>query len=184
MKLYTIGHSNHTIAEFIQLLNYYNINCIIDVRSVPASRYCHHFNKNAIRTTLESNDIKYAFLGDGLGGRQKDINVLDDNSMVDFEKVQQTSSFKQSIKYIQSIISNKKNTIAIMCSEGDPLKCHRFSMISPCLIDVGIEVDHILKDYTVKSQDELKVELAKRYKENVDIYKQHNKEIGYVHKNE
>lgn len=50
-NLYTIGHSQHTIEYFVKLLKMYNIGYVLDVRSVPYSKYAEQFN----REILEKN---------------------------------------------------------------------------------------------------------------------------------
>ncbi len=50
-----------------------------------------------------------------------------------------------------------------MCSESNPLECHRFSMISLALETDGFEVKHILKDKSIKSNLELEFQLLEKY---------------------
>jgi len=61
--LYTIGHSNHKIEDFISLLKRYEVTCVADVRSAPYSRYCPQFNKDVLAAALEAAGIAYMFLG-------------------------------------------------------------------------------------------------------------------------
>ena len=37
-SIYTIGHSTHPIEEFLDVLRAYNIQLLVDVRTVPRSR--------------------------------------------------------------------------------------------------------------------------------------------------
>lgn len=50
-----------------------------------------------------------------------------------------------------------------MCSEADPLDCHRFAMVSEFLNRNGFEVRHILKDRTLLTNAELEELLLKKY---------------------
>ena len=141
---YTIGHSNHPTERFLELLAKYNINVVADARSIPYSKYAPQFNRENIKLELKKNGIDYIFMGDLIGGKIDDPEYLKDGK-VDFEKLRYRPSFKSGInKLIQGIMNNF--IIAVMCSEKDPLRCHRFHSISKELKLEGILVNHILED--------------------------------------
>lgn len=71
--IFTIGHSNHDITDFINLLLANKIELVIDVRSAPYSKIYPHFNKNSLEVSLTKNSIEYLFLGDSVGGRSNNI---------------------------------------------------------------------------------------------------------------
>lgn len=54
-----------------------------------------------------------------------------------------------------------------MCSEGDPLECHRFSFLSRYLFEHNWNVEHIIKDTngetTTKRHDLLEREMVIQY---------------------
>ena len=75
--LYTIGHSNHKIEDFIDLLKMHEISCIVDVRSAPYSRYCPQFNLDMLTLDLRAADIEYMYLGDKLGARPASADCRD-----------------------------------------------------------------------------------------------------------
>lgn len=124
MTIYTIGHSNRSIDEFIKRLNDYDIDRLVDVRTRPYSRFCPWFNKNSLGEQLALQDIIYEFKGDNLGGLGENIN------------------YDETIGEIAELA--KIQRMAIMCSEADFKKCHRHTMIEPDLVKRGIEVEHIL----------------------------------------
>ena len=64
MKLYTVGHSNQTLEEFLSLLQCHGINCVVDVRSVPASKYAPQFNEESLKSFLKLHNIQYLAFGD------------------------------------------------------------------------------------------------------------------------
>ncbi|MGZ3593458.1 MAG: DUF488 family protein, partial [Syntrophales bacterium] len=37
--IYTIGHSTHTLDEFVEMLQAFHIEMVVDVRSIPKSRH-------------------------------------------------------------------------------------------------------------------------------------------------
>lgn len=197
--IYTIGHSNHSIDYFLELLQAFPVNCLVDVRSIPASAYNPQFNRAPLSHFLRANDIGYAHFGREFGARHKDPQLLDSDGKVDFEKVQQTEAFRSGIDKLRLGIE-EGYTMALMCSEADPFDCHRFAMISAALVKEGFEVLHILRDKTVKENSELEVQLLKKYEKRIpqisvqptlyepDItteeqialgYKYRNKDIGF-----
>jgi uncharacterized protein (DUF488 family) len=194
-KIYTIGHSTHEIQYFISLLSFYTIDCIVDVRSIAASSYNPQFNKEFLASSLKKNNILYMHFAEEFGAKQTDISLLDAEGKVDFEKVQQAQHFKNGVERLWKGIE-KGFTIALMCAEGEPFDCHRFSMIAVALEKNGFEVVHILKDKTLKTNAALEEQLLKKYEKKIpkpsvfapiiDIqeqlkiaYKLRNKEIAY-----
>ena len=142
--IYTIGHSNHSIERFLELLNYYGIDSVIDVRSNPRSQYSPHFNKHNLRIYLYKNNIKYLDMGKSLGGRPADRSVLNILNKIEFEKIESKEWYTESIENL--IASSINENIAIMCSEENPEECHRGYIITNSLIQRGVEVIHIRGD--------------------------------------
>ena len=195
-EIYTVGHSNHQIDYFLELLKFRNINCLIDVRSTPVSNYSPQFNKLPLKNYLKNNNITYMHFKDEFGARHEQETVLDENGQVNFELFRKTNEFKKGIERVEKGFS-KGYRIALMCSEGNPLECHRFSMISVYLNKIGYNVFHILKNKVVKSHAQLEQELLKKYQKKLpkpslfdpkidegriikEAYKLHNKEIGWI----
>jgi uncharacterized protein (DUF488 family) len=193
--IYTVGHSTHQIDYFLELLKTYSINCLIDVRSVAASSYNPQYNKEPLSNFLKNNGITYLHFAEEFGARHTDPDLLDEEGKVDFEKVRKSWLFKNGVERVWLGL-DKGYTIALMCSEGEPFDCHRFSMISIALEKDGFQVKHILKDKTIKSNTELEKQLLRKYDKKIpkpDIfqtnisaedqlkvaYRLRNKEIAY-----
>lgn len=152
----TIGHSNQSLDDFLDKLTLFNITCIIDVRSFPYCRYTPHFTRDNLVKDLGKNDISYKFLGEELGGRPKNPNLYT-NDIVDYEKMEKDSLF---ISGIDNIINNaKKYNISVMCSEQNPIDCHRCLLVGKVLYSKGFNITHILKDKTVASHEEIERKL-------------------------
>lgn len=160
--VYTIGHSNHPIDYFNELLGSHGINCVIDVRSVPASAYNPQFNKESLSSYLKYNNITYLHFGDEFGARHTEKDLLDEAGKVDFDKVRKSDKFLAGIERLKGGLS-KGFTVALMCSEAEPFDCHRFSLISYYLVRNGFIVRHILKDSTLIENSELEMRLLKKY---------------------
>ncbi len=160
--IYTIGHSTHPLDFFLELLQTYKVNCIVDVRSVAASAYNPQYNKEPLSNFLKNNGVTYMHFAEEFGARHGDPGLLDDEGKVDFEKVRKSWNFQNGVERLWQGI-NEGFTIALMCSEGEPFDCHRFSMISIALEKDGFNVQHILKDKTIKSNAQLENQLLKKY---------------------
>jgi hypothetical protein len=160
--IYTVGHSTHPLNIFLSLLREYNINCLVDVRSVAASSYHPQYNKGPLSNFLKDNAIIYMHFPEEFGARHSDPGLLDEKGKVDFAKVRKSGNFKNGVDRLWLGI-NKGYTIALMCSESDPFDCHRFSMITVALQQDGFEVLHIMKDKTLKSTSDLEQLLLKKY---------------------
>jgi uncharacterized protein (DUF488 family) len=191
--LYTVGHSTHEISYFIDLLTSYNVNCVVDVRTLAASRFNPQYNKSALSASLRDNKITYLHMPDEFGARHTDPSLLT-NGRVDFDKVRKSENFLKGVERLRHGV-NKGFTIAMMCAESEPLECHRFSLISFALKD-EFDIIHILKDKTSITQHDLEQELLKKYKKKLltsDLfqsahtyderlkaaYRLQNDEIGY-----
>lgn len=159
-KLFTIGHSTHPIDYFLELLSHYNVNCVVDVRSVAASRFNPQYNKKALANSLKEHNIEYLHFGEEFGARQTNPDLLDDEGRVDFQKVRGSEKFAKGVDRLSKGVG-EGYTIALMCSEADPLSCHRFSMISVAFKD--FEILHILKDKSIITQGELENKLLNQY---------------------
>lgn len=164
--IYTIGHSNHSIEIFLDLLKTFSITFLVDVRSVAASSYNPQFNKESLSNSLKSNGIIYLHFAEEFGARHTDPDLLDDDGKVNFEYVRQSWNFKNGVDRLWQGI-DKGYSIALMCSEGEPFDCHRFSMVSIALQIEGFEVKHILKDKTLKTNAQLETQLLKKYEKKI-----------------
>jgi len=167
-KLYTVGHSVYDMETFISLLKKHQINSIVDVRSIPYSKFASQYNKEALKVSLHQNNINYIFMGDLLGAKQNNKALLFDNGKVDFKKVQETTFFQRGIKRLEQGIE-KGYTISLMCAEKEALECHRFALISEYISKnlANVEVEHIYPNKVI-SQKELEERLVKKYHKQID----------------
>jgi uncharacterized protein (DUF488 family) len=159
-SLYTIGHSNHTIEDFVRLLKLHQIEAIADVRSAPYSRYCPQFNKDNLTANLKAADIEYIFLGGELGGKPKDKSCYE-NGRVNLKLIAERKEFKQGLELLS--VESLKHRIAIMCAEKDPLRCHRTFLICRHIRD-NFHIRHIMADGTIEEHTETEHRLLKMLK--------------------
>jgi uncharacterized protein (DUF488 family) len=174
MILYTIGHSNIPLDDFLANLRRHHIKVLVDVRSAPYSRYVPHFNKHNLEAWLKEKDIDYRFAGETLGGQPKDDTLYKDNTIPEedadpskflrsvlYKEVMKRDYYLKGIRRLLEIVAETDGGVAIMCSEGDPHDCHRHYLIARSLVDPkvrvvdsDVHVHHILKDGTIEDVDE------------------------------
>ena len=147
----TVGHSNHTLSDFLALLQRHGVVVLTDVRTAPSSRYTPHFNHHALRDALEANNIDYVFLGGELGGRPDDRSCYDETGRVLYERVAATDAFDDGIRAVTYLA--EQGCVALMCSEKEPLDCHRTLLVARALTDRGVPVQHILADGALENHD-------------------------------
>ncbi|MDR1229986.1 MAG: DUF488 domain-containing protein [Spirochaetaceae bacterium] len=153
-KIYTIGSSIHTIEEFISLLNKYKINAVADVRSVPYSQHTPQYNREVLIDALKRKSIHYLDFSKEFGARRKENDAYS-NNQVDFKKVIGLPDFIKGIERIDTGMAKGYN-IALLCTEKNPLDCHRFSLVSKALIDkLDVNVNHILFNGEILGQCDL-----------------------------
>ena len=156
-RLYTIGHSNHDLARLVHLLLSAGVTAVADVRSQPYSQRLPHFNRPELERGLQSCAIAYLFAGHWLGGRPSQVQLYDDDGRVDYDRVRATAAFQQGLNEVCGAL--EQFTVAMLCSEEDPLDCHRGLMIAPALVERGILPAHLRGDGTIESTAEFEERL-------------------------
>ena len=141
-QLFSIGHSNAKIEKFLDLLKQHKIGLLADVRSQPYSRYNPHFGREALKQAVLAEGIKYAFLGDRIGGKPANAGLILPNGKVDYDKLSATEVFQSGIDQLLELAESDK--VGFMCAEADYRHCHRYWLITRTLVERGIEVQHIL----------------------------------------
>ena len=137
----TIGHSRHSLERFVALLEAAQVTAIADVRSAPVSRFSPQFNKAALAASLTARGIAYEFFGKELGGRP-DRPGMYTQGRADYEKMAASPDFRAGLAELTE--AAERHRLAVMCSEADPLDCHRCLLVGRALATAGLEVGHIL----------------------------------------
>ena len=149
LTVYTVGHSTHSLDDFVELLRAYSIERLVDVRTVPRSRHNPQFNHDTLGTFLYNRRIGYRHMKE-LGGlrhaRADSPNTGWHNaSFRGFADYMQTPQFIEAVTELIELA--KEKTTVIMCAEAVPWRCHR-SLIGDALVVRGVNVVDI---YTPKS---------------------------------
>ncbi len=143
--IYTIGHSTHSIEDFVKMLQGFEIGLVADVRTIPRSRHNPQFNQDALQQELLRRGIGYVHLA-RLGGLRRpakdSVNTAWKNSSFrGFADYMQTSEFKAGLEQLIQLASEQRT--AILCAEAVPWRCHR-SLIADSLLVRNIPVEDII----------------------------------------
>ncbi len=150
-RVFTIGHSNHTTERFLALLILHAVTAVADVRSAPYSRFAPQFGKQPLERTLRAADIKYVFVGRELGARSSDPTCYE-GGRVRYDRLAETDLFQSGLDRL--VRGSERETVAVLCTEKDPLDCHRTLLIARALMGRGLRVDHILADGSLEPHDD------------------------------
>ncbi|MCP4349045.1 MAG: DUF488 domain-containing protein [Desulfobacterales bacterium] len=188
-EIYTIGHSTHPAEKFIELLSMHSITAIGDVRSSPYSKFNPQFNRETIQKELKHHGISYVFLGKELGPRSDDPACYHDGK-VQYDKLAKTDLFLEGIERLKN--GMKTFRIALMCSEKDPVTCHRMILICRSIRSEQTDIKHILEDGTLENNQDsekrlmqiLKIPQAELFDSEEDLiqraYDKQSEKIAYV----
>ncbi len=155
-SVFTVGHSTLSYEQFLSLIRSTGVTAIADVRSAPYSRHFPHFNRETLRDELKADGVAYVFLGDELGGRPKESAFFCEG-VADYEKMATAPAFATGIKRVKE--GAERYRIALMCSEHNPLDCHRCLLVGRALHEQGVAVGHITAAGNVRGQSEIEDEL-------------------------
>jgi uncharacterized protein (DUF488 family) len=145
--LMTIGHSNLPADRFITLLRDSKASAVIDVRSVPFSRWCPWFSSKPLATGLAAGGLAYLQLGEELGGRPRDPQLYR-NGIADYEAMARRPEFRAGLDRI--IDETRRHRVCLLCSEREPLDCHRCLLVGRALAERGVTPGHIRADGTIE----------------------------------
>jgi uncharacterized protein (DUF488 family) len=159
--IYTFGYSTHTFIELVNSIKNNNIDVAVDVRSVPYSKYTPQFNKESVKEGLLKEKIHYLHFGDEFGARRIEKEAYT-NGKVDFQKVIKLPKFLKGIERINNGLE-KNYHIVLLCTEKEPIDCHRFLLVSKVLKDLlHINIHHILFDGNIIEQNEVELKMIKQ----------------------
>lgn len=167
-KLYTIGHSTHTVEYFIALLKKHAITAVYDVRSTPYSKFNSQFNRESLRKDLKRNNIVYVFLGRELGARSENPGCYI-GGKIQYNFLAEEPIFQQGINRLAQ--GMKQDSIALMCAEKDPIKCHRMILVCRRMRSIAEQINHILANGEIETNLEAENRLLSKLRIVPDMFK-------------
>ena len=145
--IFTVGHSNRPLEEFVRLLQAHGASLVVDVRKMPGSRRNPQFGRDILPHALRQAGIGYVHMP-GLGGlrrRQPDSpnTGWKNASFQGYADYMLTPEFQQSLQELLKRADGEQ--AVLMCAEAVPWRCHR-SLIADALVVRGVAVEHILSN--------------------------------------
>ena len=156
LQIYTIGHSNHSIETFLNLLRDLRIDVVVDIRSKPSSQVVPHFNRRPLENSLKMTGFKYLYFGKELGGKPHSKQYYDTNGHVLYSLIAKSPPFIQAIERLLKGIHEYR--VVLLCGEENPLNCHRRLLVGKVLGNYDVILQHIRGNGRVQSEQELLVE--------------------------
>jgi uncharacterized protein (DUF488 family) len=156
-RVLTIGHGGQTWASVLDRLRSASVQFLIDVRSVPYSKYQPDFTRERLQS-LARGSVRYVFMGDLLGGRPDDLECYTDGH-VDYVKTQAKDFFKHGIERLLNAHAQGLN-VCLLCSEAQPSQCHRTKLIGVALGAHGVKLAHLLPNGALRSQEAVMQEIT------------------------
>lgn len=166
-ELFTIGHSDHKMFDFLRLLRSHGITALVDVRSHPISRVHPQFNKKILAADLKKAKIAYVFLGRELGARRVESSCYVDGR-AEYGRIVALPIFQEGLRRIREGIQSYR--IALMCAERDPLDCHRGILICRHLRNKAVSIQHIREDGRLEPQRAFEKRLLDRLEIEPDLF--------------
>lgn len=149
------------LQSLLELLAQHDVRRIVDVRSLPVSRFTPHFSRNRLEPALIAAGIPYVFMGDALGGRPTDPALYDEGERVDYAALSRTAAFQTGIERWEQLAAEEPTVM--LCAEENPARCHRHLLIARVLRSRGWkahEIRHIRKDGSLQPDDQIPAQAA------------------------
>lgn len=147
MEVWTVGHSDRSLADFVALLRTYRIQLIADVRSVPRSRHAPQFEMDPLAASLVAEGIGYvhfAALGGWRHARPDSPNAgWRQAAFRGYADYMSTPEFGAGLEAL--VVAAGERRTAVMCAEAVWWRCHR-RLVADALLARGIAVTHILSE--------------------------------------
>lgn len=145
---HTIGHSNRSIAEFVDLLRLGDIALVVDIRTVRRSRTNPQFNSEVLPQSLVAFGVGYEPIPElgGLRGKAHDIpSTLNafwiNQSFHNYADHALSAEFHGGLDRLVSL--GRQRRCAVMCSEALWWRCHR-RIVADYLVSRGETVFHLM----------------------------------------
>ncbi|MGL5506639.1 MAG: DUF488 family protein [Paraclostridium sp.] len=198
MEVYAIGHSNYPFDKLIDILKKYDINCVVDIRQTPYSKYNTQYNREVFSENLKELGFTYIYMGKEFGATRQTKDSYTPRGYADFEKAIHEDIFKEGVNRLKKGCSMGYR-IVLLGAMQEPIRCHRAIMVGRQLSKDGFDIKYIMHEGHIEKQTDIEEALLDKYFESrnqlsIDSilgngpdkeelinegYKLANKEIGY-----
>ena len=167
LKVYTIGHSNHSLETFLNLLRASEIEVVVDIRSKPSSQVVPHFDRKPLENSLKMKGFKYLYLGKELGGKPDSKDFYDTDGHVLYSLIAKSPPFVHAIERLLKGIQEYR--VVLLCGEENPSNCHRRLLVGRVLGNHDVDLQHIRGNGRVQSEEDLLVEEESKQKDDTQL---------------
>ena len=143
LKILTVGHSNMSLREFTELVEGEGVEILVDTRSNPYSRWVPHFARESLRDAARGAPFEYRYMGDSLGGKPSDRKFHRQDGTVDYEAIARQPFYLAGIERVLDLA--KERVVCLLCTEEDPIQCHRRLLVGKTLREQGVTLRHLRK---------------------------------------
>lgn len=157
-EILSLGHSSLEFPRFLELLKNAQVTAVADVRSSPYSGRFPWFSQKEMKGALKEGGLSYAFLGKELGGRPTSPELYR-GRVADYDAMARTSLFHTGLERLLN--GSQTHRIAMVCSERDPLHCHRCLLVGRQLAQKHVEVTHLNFEGGRETQDQIEDRLLR-----------------------
>ncbi|HFL2571219.1 TPA: DUF488 family protein [Clostridioides difficile] len=198
MEIFAIGHSNYPYDKLINMIKKYDINCVVDIRETPYSKYNIQYNKETFNESLRNSGFLYIYMGKEFGAKRTNKDVYTQEGYADFEKVAKEDIFLNGIERLKKGCQMGYR-IVLLGAMQEPIRCHRSILVGKVLNKEGFDVKYIMHEGNLAYQEDIEESLLDKYfsdRKQLSIdnllgsaltreemiqegYKLANKEIGY-----
>lgn len=169
-QVFTIGHSNHSFEDFVRLLAVARTAVLVDVRSRPYSRYNPQFDRPGLAAALQPLGVPYIWAGHRLGGFTDDPSLKGADGRPDYEKMRGVDSYVAGIDDLVRGVEAGLGPFCLMCSEEDPVGCHRRRLVGADLVRRGHDLVHVRGDGTLEAEREVRERAGENQPSVLDVF--------------
>lgn len=162
MVIYALGHSNYSFEKFITIIKEYNLNCIVDIRSIPYSKYNVQYNKEDFSKRLKELGYTYIYMADQFGVKRDDKSSYNSEGYADFDKVRLEKSFRRGIERLKDGCK-KGYRIVLLGAVQEPIRCPRAILVGRELEKEGFDVRYIVHEGGTISQRDIENQMLDKY---------------------
>jgi uncharacterized protein (DUF488 family) len=142
--IFTIGHGAGSFETTLETLSRHGVATLIDVRSQPFSRHAPDFTRSRLETSCAAAGLGYRWMGDVLGGRPTDPALRRSDGGPDPQAMRSDLRFRSGLETVTAMAEG--GSVALLCAEASPDRCHRATLLAPELIALGHRVLHLQPD--------------------------------------
>ncbi len=148
--LYTVGHSTRSAEELVALLREAGVRALADVRRFPSSRRHPQHDRAALERSLGEVGIRYAWLGERLGGRRRQVVPAERSpnrawkvaGFRSYADAMETPDFQDGAAELDALA--REAPTAVMCAERLWWRCHR-RLLADLFTVRGFRVVHLVE---------------------------------------